>query len=152
MKRSLKLLTPCRQGLISPEANASSCHESFKPKKSFVTIFRLYSTKPPLNILSQFRSDYTRGSDWSTDLLTTYTHHSELEAIIAPSLISTLYKTPQHPLSLFQPDVSSLAFPLQRLLRVEILQLHAFSASLAELKGLPTDNTQLTGSPQFCSV
>jgi hypothetical protein len=35
------------------------------------------------------------------DLSTTYTHDSEL--ITALSLISTLYKSPQHPLSLFQP-------------------------------------------------
>jgi hypothetical protein len=36
------------------------------------------------------------------DLLTTYTHDSELQVITAPSLISTLYKSPQHPPSLFQ--------------------------------------------------
>jgi hypothetical protein len=35
------------------------------------------------------------------DLLTTYTHDSELQVITALSLISTLYKSPQHPLSLF---------------------------------------------------
>jgi hypothetical protein len=33
------------------------------------------------------------------------THHSGLQAIAALSLISTLYKSPQHPLSLFQPSV-----------------------------------------------
>jgi hypothetical protein len=33
------------------------------------------------------------------DLLTTYTHHSELQAITALSLISTIHKSPQHPLS-----------------------------------------------------
>jgi hypothetical protein len=31
------------------------------------------------------------------DLLTTYTHNSELQAITAPPLISTIHKTPQHP-------------------------------------------------------
>jgi hypothetical protein len=41
-----------------------------------------------------------------------------------PPLISTIQKSPQHPLSLFQPAVSSPAVPLQRLLTVEILQLH----------------------------
>jgi hypothetical protein len=35
------------------------------------------------------------------DLLTTYTHDSELQAITAPPLISTIHKSPQHPLSLF---------------------------------------------------
>jgi hypothetical protein len=39
------------------------------------------------------------------DLLTTYTHHSELQVITALSVISTLYKLLQHPLSLFQPAV-----------------------------------------------
>jgi hypothetical protein len=36
--------------------------------------------------------------DWWRDLLTIYTHHSELQVITALSLISTLYKSPQHPL------------------------------------------------------
>jgi hypothetical protein len=35
------------------------------------------------------------------DLLTTYTHKPELQVITALSLISTIYKLPQHPLSLF---------------------------------------------------
>jgi hypothetical protein len=35
---------------------------------------------------------YRRGMDWWMDLLTTCTHHSELQVITAPSLISTLYK------------------------------------------------------------
>jgi hypothetical protein len=50
--------------------------------------------------------DYRRGMDWILDLLNTYTHHSELQVITAPSLISTLYKSPHHPLNLFQPAVS----------------------------------------------
>jgi hypothetical protein len=45
--------------------------------------------------------DSRRGSDWLTDLLTTYTHHLELQVIKALSLICTLYESPQHPLSLF---------------------------------------------------
>jgi hypothetical protein len=36
--------------------------------------------------------------DWILDLLTTYTHNSELQVITAPSLISTLCKSPQHTL------------------------------------------------------
>jgi hypothetical protein len=35
------------------------------------------------------------------DLLIIYTHHSELREIIAPLLISTIYKSPQLPLGLF---------------------------------------------------
>jgi hypothetical protein len=42
-----------------------------------------------------------QGKDWISNLLTTYTHHSELQAITAPLLISTLYKSSQKPLSLF---------------------------------------------------
>jgi hypothetical protein len=46
-------------------------------------------------------SDYRRGLDWWIDLLTTYTYDSELQVITAPPLISTIRKSPQHPLSLF---------------------------------------------------
>jgi hypothetical protein len=35
------------------------------------------------------------------DLLTTYIHHSELQAITAPFLISAFHKSPQQPLILF---------------------------------------------------
>jgi hypothetical protein len=41
------------------------------------------------------------------DLLTTYTHDLELQAITAPPQTSTICKSPQHPLSLLQSDVSS---------------------------------------------
>jgi hypothetical protein len=37
--------------------------------------------------------DYRRDMDWWIDLLTTYTHHSELHIITALSLISTLHKS-----------------------------------------------------------
>jgi hypothetical protein len=47
-----------------------------------------------------------------------------------PLLIATVHKSPQHPLSLFQPAVSLPAVPLQRLLTVEFLQLHALKSSL----------------------
>jgi hypothetical protein len=49
--------------------------------------------------------------DWILDLLTTYTHNSELQVITAPSLISTLCRSPQHMPSLFQPAMSSSAVP-----------------------------------------
>jgi hypothetical protein len=38
--------------------------------------------------------------DWRLDLLTTLTHDSRFHLIITPSLVSTLYKSLQHPLSL----------------------------------------------------
>jgi hypothetical protein len=41
------------------------------------------------------------GLDWWIDLLTTYTNDSELQAITAPPVISTIHKSPQHQLSLF---------------------------------------------------
>jgi hypothetical protein len=52
-------------------------------------------------ILSRFRGDYRRSMDWWMDLLTTYTHHSELQVITALLLISTLYQSLEHLLSLF---------------------------------------------------
>jgi hypothetical protein len=58
-------------------------------------------------------------------LLTTYTHDSELQIITWPPLILIIHISPQHPLSLFQPPVSSPAVPWQRLLTVEILQFQA---------------------------
>jgi hypothetical protein len=50
--------------------------------------------------LSRVRGDYRRGLDSCLDLLTTYAHHSELRVITVLSLVSTLYRSPQHPLSL----------------------------------------------------
>jgi hypothetical protein len=52
-------------------------------------------------ILLRCRGDRRRGMDWRLDLLSTYTHDSELQVITALSLISTLYKSPKHPLNLF---------------------------------------------------
>jgi hypothetical protein len=45
--------------------------------------------------------DYRRGYGLVTGL-TTYIHHSELQVITALLLISTLHKSPQHPLNIFQ--------------------------------------------------
>jgi hypothetical protein len=42
-------------------------------------------------ILSRFRGAYRRGLDWWMDLLTTYSHDSELQAITALSLIYSLF-------------------------------------------------------------
>jgi hypothetical protein len=63
-------------------------------------------------------------------LLTTYTHDSEIQAITVPPLMSKIHKSPQHPLSFFQHAVSSPAVPWQRLLTLEILQLHVLKFSL----------------------
>jgi hypothetical protein len=54
-----------------------------------------------LYILSWFTCGYRQGMDWWIDLLTTYTHHSELQVITALSLISTLYKSPTEPTNPF---------------------------------------------------
>jgi hypothetical protein len=64
-------------------------------------------------ILSRVRVTIDGVLDWIFDLLTTYTHNSELlvQVITAPSLFSH-YKSPQHTLSPFQPAVSSPAIPL----------------------------------------
>jgi hypothetical protein len=90
--------------------------------------------------------DYRRSMDWILDLLSTYTHDSELEAITASSLISTIHKSPPHPLSLSQPAVSLPVVPWQRLLTVEILQLQALRPSLQTPLQNSTDNLQLTNS------
>jgi hypothetical protein len=71
--------------------------------------------------------------DWWVDLLTTYAHHSELQALTTLSLISTIHSSPQHLLSLFQPAVSSPAVPWQRLLTVETFQFHALRCYLQSL-------------------
>jgi hypothetical protein len=74
--------------------------------------------------------DYTRVSNWILNLLTTYTHASELQAITAPPLIFTIHKSPKPTLSFPQPAVSSSSFPWQRLLTAEVLQLHALRSFL----------------------
>jgi hypothetical protein len=80
------------------------------------------------------RGDYRRGMHWWMDLLATDTHDSDLQVITAPPLISTIHKSPQHPLSLFESAVSSPAVPWQRLIIVEILQHHEFRSSCLSLQ------------------
>jgi hypothetical protein len=77
--------------------------------------------------------DYRRGLDWWLDLLTTYKHNSELQAITAPPLISTIHKSPQHPLSIIHLAVSSPIVLWQRLLIMKILRLHALRFYLHSL-------------------
>jgi hypothetical protein len=57
------------------------------------------------------------------------TYHSELQVITTLLLISTLHKSPQCLLTLFQPTISSPAVLWQWLLTVEILQLQALRSS-----------------------
>jgi hypothetical protein len=57
-----------------------------------------------------------------------HTHDWELQVTTAPPLISTIHKSPQQTLSLFQQPMSSPAVPWQRLLTVEILQLPALTS------------------------
>jgi hypothetical protein len=71
--------------------------------------------------------------DWILNLLATYTHGLELQAITAPLPISTIHKPPQHPLSLLQPARPSPTVLWQRLLTVEILQLHVLKSSFHKL-------------------
>jgi hypothetical protein len=81
------------------------------------------------------------------DSLTTCTHNSELQVITVPSLISTIHKSPQHPLSLFQPSVLSPAISQQQLRTVGIFQLHAFIFCLQQP---PMQNSaELTASPSY---
>jgi hypothetical protein len=57
------------------------------------------------------------------DILTTYTYDLAVQVIRASLLISTIHKSPQHPLNVFQPAVSSSAVPWQQFLTVEIFHL-----------------------------
>jgi hypothetical protein len=96
--------------------------------------------------------DYRRGLDWWIDLLTTYTHHSELQAVTTPPLISTIHKSPQHPLSLFPASCvitsrflatasDSEDSSAQCSLRYCPANIpHLFSASLVELKSQLTQS------------
>jgi hypothetical protein len=52
-------------------------------------------------VIVTYWGDYRRGLDEGMDLLTIYTHDSELQTITAPPISSTIHKSPQHPLSLF---------------------------------------------------
>jgi hypothetical protein len=100
--------------------------KAFKKKLSYPGEDTLYIP----TIVSRSMCDYRRRLYWWIHLLITYTHDLELQTITAPLLISTIYKSPKHPLSLFQPAVSPPAVSWQRLLTVEILQLRALKSSL----------------------
>jgi hypothetical protein len=94
--------------------------------------------------------DYRRSLNWRLDSLTTLAHDSELQVLTAPSLISTLYKSPKHTLRVLQPAVTSLVVSWQRFLTAEILQLplshHSRLATISQL------NYQLTKLPISASL
>jgi hypothetical protein len=74
--------------------------------KGLIILNGVYSGVARHNIIMYLGvCDYRRSMDWMLGLLTTCIHHSELQVITAVSLISTLYKSQQPPLSLFQPAV-----------------------------------------------
>jgi hypothetical protein len=73
-------------------------------------------------------------------------HHSELQVITALPLIYTIHKLQQHPLSPFQPAVSSPAVLWQRLLTVDILQFPALKMSSQP----PVQNSTSTNNSQAC--
>jgi hypothetical protein len=91
------------------------------------------SLSDPHYVLSPDMREYRRGLHWWMDLLTIHAHDWEVQVITAPPLISAIHKSPQHPLSLFQPAVTSPVVPWQRFLTVEILKLHAFRSSCHNL-------------------
>jgi hypothetical protein len=103
-------------------------------KVSFLLNDPLIVSRVTLFILSHSMCHYKWGLDWCMDLLTTYTHDLELQALRAPLLISTVHKSSWHPLSLVQPAVSSPAVPWHQLLTMEILQLHMLRSSLHSLQ------------------
>jgi hypothetical protein len=63
------------------------------------------------------------------DVLNVSTHDSELQAITAPPLISTIHKSPQHTLFVAACCVFTSRF-LATALTVEILQLHELKSTL----------------------
>jgi hypothetical protein len=122
-----------------PEGRVSTAYEpselegkkSFLPPPkvlSFTTSSLSHSPTKGFNtpIMSRFKRVWI---GLKLDLLTTYTHHSELQVIKALQPISTPYSSPQYTPSPLQPAVSQPAAPWQRLLTVEILQLPALRSS-----------------------
>jgi hypothetical protein len=79
------------------------------------------------NIPSRGVCEYRRGLECWPDSLITLPLDTEPQAITAPSLISTIHKSTQHPLNLFQPPVPSPTVSWQRFLTVDILQLRALT-------------------------
>jgi hypothetical protein len=85
------------------------------------------------------------------DLLTTHTHHSELQVITALSLISAIRKSPQHPLSLFPACCASSAVSWQRILTVKILRLSCSGSLFTATFGQLLSTVNSTTAPSLVS-
>jgi hypothetical protein len=72
------------------------------PKEKIVNFYHTTQRHIPKDIVMCVTTDGV----WIGDL-TIYAHGSELQAITAPPLISTILKSPQNLLSLFHPDFTS---------------------------------------------
>jgi hypothetical protein len=79
----------------------SLCGFTFTLSTFRIDTITLWNQHTDINIAMIQGCDYRRGMDWWMYLLESYTQHSELQVITTLSLISTLYKSPQHLLSLF---------------------------------------------------
>jgi hypothetical protein len=77
-----------------------------------------------------YECDYRQGVIWWMDLLTTYTHHSELQLITELSLIYILYKSPQHPLNFLPASYVFNSRSLTSALTLEIPQPPALKSYL----------------------
>jgi hypothetical protein len=93
--------------------------EPFISNGCFSVCFFLWTNMP--KCCDMYVSEYRQGLDWWMDLLTTYTHNSEVQAF------KWYHRSPHFTnhctLSLFQRAVSSLVVAWQQLSTVEILQL-----------------------------
>jgi hypothetical protein len=117
-------VTCCQECIFIGSLPSSSCPSVVESVTSWMFLpSRCLAMVICVTILSHVRVSLDGVFDWILDLLNTLPHDLELQVITVPLLISTLYKSPQHPLSLFQPAVSSPIVPWQQLLTVEILQL-----------------------------
>jgi hypothetical protein len=86
--------------------------------------------------------------NWWVDLLTTYTHPSELQSLTVLSLSSTIHKSLHTPSESFCSLLPSSTIPWQRLVTVEMPQLNAPSSylhSLPRRTQLSTNNSQAGG-------
>jgi hypothetical protein len=107
-----------QSGMLFPSSSASPSRDQWTFRQSetsllvrhLQTVTYIITSSPDFisNILSRVWVTIDGVLDWILDLLTTLTCNSWLHLIIAPSLISTLYSSLEHTLSLFQPAVSSL--------------------------------------------
>jgi hypothetical protein len=77
-------------------------------------------------------------------LLTIYTHDSELQAITAPPLIATIHKSPQHPISHFQPAVFT-----SRSLATAYNSRDSFASSAQVLSSQPPVQNSLSNNSQL---